>query len=1002
MSLLQHLVLCSTKQPHLQESSGFSNAKYSTIHDVSNLPVDISQTYLHWSKWQYERVMDQIRNRTEIAKLTTNKSSGDRHQFMQITTNQAGVSDRLEKFAHNTTKQPPISHTKRMVFTRNASAYGIGSTVSTILVNSSYVLQPNTTSIKYSTEIITILYLLTEVASFITVSGNVLVLVSFIVERALRTATNYFIASLAVTDLLIGIFSMNLYTYYVIFDHWPLGRLACDLWLLLDYTACLTSQYTVLIITIDRFFSVRIPAKYRNWRTDRKVGIMVAITWIIPLSMFTLCIIVWPYFPTSTSPRGLEECYAEFSYDPVFNTIFILCYFWLTLFVMIGLYVGIYKVAEDLQKRSDEKRNRVSGLITNTKLAAPSTKLSGLSGSKAAVLQQKQNQSTLPHSSSSMVGANESSGFDSDEEQRKQLEGSRRVKELVNQKHSDKSKLPMKPADTLSVPMKTPQKQSALNANNYMLGDSLKKIKEVSMLQTSESKIEVSKNSTCRKLDCVPNGLLKPGGMNNKAVCSVSSERATSKAQCPLHGKASSLKGYELSEGTKNSPASVTLKISSPVLSDDDSGFEVNGLNEYFPRYTYPPPSPALCICSDLEEEENSELTVFTSTPIENPASSGSKISQINMISSKNNNTCSESVSTKAGYQPPEKPLQKESTIVAVVPHQSDPDYHSRVMEAFRRRMAANNLPISESQDSGYAASQHLSVSRPSVQPVRQTVSHTEALNVKAQPSTSDEYSGTDFMSAIIEKEKSNGLGSSLLTYKSIQPVGEQDGTSPIWKPQPYSELDSFSIAYSIHGGVCYSHSEMMQCVESQQECLICAGQQDSDTNQTSSSYAEYEGASLVERRCCCYSAGLHEERRKSFLESRKSKISRLSLTCLKLDKKKLLTLVQLKEKLFTRRDKATVERGRRENRARKALRTITIILGAFVLCWTPYHVLSVVKGICDDQNIRYSCIDDRLFSVAYWLCYMNSPINPFCYALANAQFKKTFIRILHGDLRRT
>ncbi|KAF7262716.1 hypothetical protein EG68_00018 [Paragonimus skrjabini miyazakii] len=998
MSLLRHFLLCSAKQPNTQDRDGFTSSKYSTIHDVSNLPVDISQTYLHWSKWQYERVMDQLRNRTDIDKFTTNKTLGDRHQLTRITANHARVSDRVETFSDSTTKQTVISQQTVPAFIRNASTYGIETTVSTVSFNLSYGLQPNTTSPKYSTEVIVILYLLTEIASFITVSGNVLVLVSFIVERALRTATNYFIASLAVTDLLIGIFSMNLYTYYVIFDRWPLGRLACDLWLLLDYTACLTSQYTVLIITIDRFFSVRIPAKYRNWRTDRKVGIMVALTWIIPLSVFTLCIIVWPYFPTSTSPRGLEECYAEFSYDPVFNTIFILCYFWLTLCVMIGLYVGIYKVAEDLQKRSDEKRNRVSGLITNTNLTAPSTKLSK---SKAAVLQQKQIQSTLPHSSSSMVGANESSGFDSDEEQKKQLEGRKRVKETVDQKHSDKIKLPVKPADILSVPMKTPQKQLPLNATNCMIYTPAKKT-EVNVLQPSQSKLECNKNSTPRNSNFVPNGLTKPGEMDGRATSAIGSKKTRSKAQCPLHGKASNLKGCELGEGTKNSPASVTLKISSPVLSDDDSGFEVNGLNEYFPRYTYLPPSPALCICSDLEEEETSELTVFTSTPIENSASSGSKISQVNIISSANDSASSESVSIKTSYLSPNKPSEKVSAIVSVKPQQSDPDYHNRVMEAFRRRMAANNLPISESQDSGYAASQHPSNSRQNVQPVRQTVSHTEALNVKAQPSTSDEYSGMDFISAIVGKETGNGFDSSLLTYKSAQPVGDQDETSPIWKPQPYSELDNFSIAYSMHGGVCYSHSDTMQCVESQQECLICAGQQDSETNQSSSSYAEYEGASLVERKCCCYSVGLREERRKSFLETRNNKTSKLSLSCMKLDKTNLLTLEQIKDKLFTKKNKATVERGRRENRARKALRTITIILGAFVICWTPYHVLSVVKGICDDQNIKYSCIDDRLFSVAYWLCYMNSPINPFCYALANAQFKKTFIRILHGDLRRT
>jgi len=99
----------------------------------------------------------------------------------------------------------------------------------------------------------------------------------------------------------------------------------------------------------------------------------------------------------------------------------------------------------------------------------------------------------------------------------------------------------------------------------------------------------------------------------------------------------------------------------------------------------------------------------------------------------------------------------------------------------------------------------------------------------------------------------------------------------------------------------------------------------------------------------------------------------------------------------------------KKENRARKALRTITIILGAFVFCWTPWHVLSLLIGFCggggdgeitstDDGS---SCVSTTLYDISYWLCYLNSPINPFCYAFVNYQFKKTFIRIIRLDWHR-
>ena len=118
-----------------------------------------------------------------------------------------------------------------------------------------------------------------SVTSVLTVLGNILVILAFFLDRQIRQPTNYFILSLSVSDFLIGLLSMPLLTIYIYAKDWPLNAIVCDIWLSLDYTVCLTSIYTVLFITIDRFCSVKMPAKYRKWRTGKRINIMIAMTW---------------------------------------------------------------------------------------------------------------------------------------------------------------------------------------------------------------------------------------------------------------------------------------------------------------------------------------------------------------------------------------------------------------------------------------------------------------------------------------------------------------------------------------------------------------------------------------------------------------------------------------------------------------------------------------------------------------------------------------------------
>lgn len=78
----------------------------------------------------------------------------------------------------------------------------------------------------------------------------------------------------------------------------------------------------------------------------------------------------------------------------------------------------------------------------------------------------------------------------------------------------------------------------------------------------------------------------------------------------------------------------------------------------------------------------------------------------------------------------------------------------------------------------------------------------------------------------------------------------------------------------------------------------------------------------------------------------------------------------------------------------RKAAKTLSAILLAFIVTWTPYSVLVIINAILGKDQAD-DLIPEIIWQFSYYLCYINSTVNPVLYALCNAAFRRTYVRIL-------
>ncbi|XP_047519674.1 cholecystokinin receptor-like [Pieris napi] len=153
----------------------------------------------------------------------------------------------------------------------------------------------------------------------LSISGNCLVIATLASNRRMRTVTNVYLLNLAISDFLLGVFCLPFTLVGQIYRRFLFGATLCKLIPFLQAVSVSVDVWTLVAISLERYFAICRPLKSRKWQTQCHAYKMIATVWILSLALNSPILIVSTLQPMKGNAYKCREVWASLELERAFN-----------------------------------------------------------------------------------------------------------------------------------------------------------------------------------------------------------------------------------------------------------------------------------------------------------------------------------------------------------------------------------------------------------------------------------------------------------------------------------------------------------------------------------------------------------------------------------------------------------------------------------------------------------------------------------------------------------